>query len=401
MATSKILQVPTEVAQAWIQYLEPADLCAYRLTCRQAEFLSIDFFASEFFTIWKTSLMGADIEKLKQASNRAGLREHIKQLHIEDDCERNEKCKHYARDAGNLWPRNDAQMVVTSAIGVDRLRAMLKEGWLRPETILIRDIRRENEKAGVEAAAALARDVCDGADLAITAVSIVKKLRSSVEAHIHLSPEHQGQNMASELLHCADLPVMPNVTSYWLNQVLTRPSVLTHLSLTFDGRQSFYELDSLPFTGTFIQPRLERLALHNARVSIDTTLALVARSKDSLTDLSLKSVTICKGGTWRELLTRFGSDYPRLRSIHLCTLQERVRPKISRQILFLLSSCNDLAEEFRPGFEGWSGFEYTPDVGFHTSGERSMTLWSYNGENAGALLKVMASKMALQSWGRI
>ena len=136
--------------------------------------------------------MGADIEKLNQALNRVGIGEHIKHLQIEDDCGKIDRCKHHARDATNLWPRNDTRMIFTSALGVDSLRATLNEGRLRPETILVRDHCRVNERVAVEAAAALPRDVCDGADIAITAISIDKKLESSAEARIHLSPEHQG-----------------------------------------------------------------------------------------------------------------------------------------------------------------------------------------------------------------
>ena len=206
--------------------------------------------------------------------------------------------------------------------------------------------------------------------------------------------------MVSELLHCAELPVIPSVTSYWVDQVFTRPSALTHLTLTFNQCQSFYELDSLWCTGTFIQPRLERLVLRNAQVSVDATLALAARSKDSLTDLSLESVTICEGGTWRELLTRFGSDYPRLRSIYLSTLQEKVRPDRSRQIDFVFSSCNDITEDFRLGFEVISGCEHTSGLEIGATVETATTKWSYDGENASAFLKMMASKVALQRFWR-
>lgn len=90
MTSSNFSKFPTEVVENWAQYLEASDLSSFRLACRQADAQTLHTVAQRFFSTWRTSLMDSDLRKLEDISMNADLRKYVKNIYIEDDCERND-----------------------------------------------------------------------------------------------------------------------------------------------------------------------------------------------------------------------------------------------------------------------------------------------------------------------
>ena len=378
MAECMFSRVPLEVAQEWIWYLDCWNLCAYRLTCKQAESQSFEIFAQRYFSTLKTSLMGLDIRRLEELSCSPRLRQYVKSIFFRDDCERNQQWTPYARDAGHIWPRDDQKLIQTSTVGVTTLRKILAECRLCPDSIKMRDCGRDYDNVDVEPLAELARLLYD-TNLAITSLIIERISPSMAEARIELSKQHQGQGVAFRMLRCAKLTLTSKSKSYWTNEVLRSPS-LADLTLEFDYPHIDDKLQSIFLTTTLSQ--LKRFCLCSATISGQLILTILANSKDTLTDLSFRQTTLRQGLKWRELFNKIGGDFPHLNSFRITIVRELIAGD-AVPIKFDIKDKEELAEEYRAGLEF---VLRNPNIA------PRVVSWYYKGLNTGAFLEVMAAK---------
>lgn len=372
-------QVPLEVAQEWICYLDRWDLCIYRLICKKAESQSFEIFAKRYFSVLETSLMGSDLKRLEGISCSTRLRQHVKSIFIRDDCERNERWTPYARDAGHIWPRDDDRIIQTDAVGVTNLKKILAECRLCLDTIKMRDYGRDNRNINVEPLAELMRVLYDPS-LAITSLTFERRTPLTAEASIELFKRRQGQNVAFGMLRCAKLILSSNSKLYWANEVFLRSPSLVNLTVTFNYPWMGEELQRMFLKTTISQ--LKRFCLSCSSISAHLILTILANSKETLTDLSFSMVTLRQGFTWRELLNKIRKDFTQLESFRMSFPREFVEG-YEKSIMFKIMSKEDLPEEYRPGLE------------FAIRGPKSaprVTSWHYKGPNTNALLEVMAAK---------
>lgn len=382
MTPSNFSRIPTEVVENWAQYLDAADLSSFRLACRQADAQTLHTVAQRFFSTCRTSLMDSDLRKLEEISMNADLRKYMKHIFIEDDCERNDAQLSLAvpqeipsASSLHVWPRDDAHIVRSSEIGAANLKAMLVEKRLHPETIKIRDYRSGNATAGPEPAAALARDILDGANLAVISICIHKESQSVMEATVHLSPQHQGQGVEFSMLSSAELCLASYAESYWSKRLFYHAPNLKDLKLSFDKPWSAQH-DSMLSAGRPIL-KLTQLDFSMSTLPAPIVLTILANSKHSLTSVSFRLTKLSKGSTWRELLSSIGSDFPNLTSFHLKFLSEEESGAIKFQGL----SKDKVEDEYRSGLEL---FERGPQD------NRRISWVRYEGPGAGHVLKAVA-----------
>ncbi|KAF2797157.1 hypothetical protein K505DRAFT_358666 [Melanomma pulvis-pyrius CBS 109.77] len=383
MASSNFSKIPTEVVENWAQYLEASDLSSFRLACRQADAQTLHTVAQRFFSTWRTSLMASDLRKLEDISMNADLRKYVKNIHIEDDCERNDAELLVAAPLEvpwtglpHVWPRDDAQIVNASEIGATSLRAMFMEKRFHPETIKIRDYRKGNATASPEPATTLARSILDGADLAVVSIRIHKESQSVIEATVRLSPQHQGQDVGFSLLSSAELCFASNDASYWSEQLFYHAPALEDLTLSFDKPWSAQH-GSMFSVG---KPNLQLIQLNLSMSTLPAhiVLTILANSKHNLTGVSFSLMKLSQGSTWRELLSSIGSDFPRLTSFNLKFLSEEESGAIKFQGL----SKDRVDKEYGLGLEM---FERGPQD------NRRISWVRYKGPAASSVLKVVAS----------
>lgn len=366
--------------------------------------------------------MGSDFERLRSISEDKYLRTIVETLIIEDDCEKLDpwaKSELPSLDLSYvIWPRNDVDNVVVSKIGIADLIAMVREKLLRLETIRIRDYRisRENFNLCPEMRRArvlvgdtgsqmipfstvggLARDIVKGTNLAVTSLAIrhVDRLYcehnvsglprfqesggslgnpSVSEAVIGLSPEHQGQKMRFSMLSSAELSLAGEAGIYWMESIFHEAIALKTLTLSLNNTPSPI------LTSTRAVPKLTEINIPHARVSGQDIIAMLASSKETLTHIRLRQVTLSDDMTWRELLSFIAKEYRALTCFHLFILREK--PEMSPPVDFRDVKVNDVPEECRLGLEL---IEKGPPH------NKRVTRLSYNGPNAGKLLEIIAS----------
>lgn len=324
------------------------------------------------------------MRKLEEISMNADLRKYVKTLCIEDDREREDiqlsllgPQMYSPTNTSHIWPRDDAQLVKSSGIGIARLKAMFMEGRLHPETIKIRDYRGGITEISIEPTAALLKDILDGANLAVVSIQIKKKIEPLVEATVRLSPERQGQNVAFSTLQSTEFCLGSSATSYWSNQFFYHAPVLVNLKLSFDKPWN-PQVDSMLSTGAPVF-KLKQFELSTSILPAHTVLTILAKSKQSLTDLSFSVMKLSRGSNWRELLSTIGSEFSALRSFNLKFLSEDE----SGAIKFEGIGKERIDRDYGPGIEI---FERGPQD------NKRITWVRYKGSCAGSVLQFIASR---------
>ncbi|KFY92068.1 hypothetical protein V498_05169 [Pseudogymnoascus sp. VKM F-4517 (FW-2822)] len=305
----------------WSHLLPGPERSAFVKECREAgaDDGRLQPILARYFSTWKTSLMDDDMSRLQMLATCVQIRDLVKVICLEDDSEELEETP--PSESSVIWPRHDNGQVAASAIGVGRLKTMLAAQELRPDRLKIRDTRRFGVGSNPEIAANLARIILDGADLAVTAFTL--RMESSMTTIItaELSAEHQGQGRGFSILRKADVLLNQNLNSYWADQILLHAPALKELSLSFwQPLNISYRLpiivDGIPW------PALEKLELSTARLSAPSIMTILSNSKQSLTGISFRFMTLGNDLAWAELLSRIGNEFPHLTSFKLTNLSE-------------------------------------------------------------------------------
>lgn len=313
--------VSADMVDEWSHLLPGPERSAFVKECREAgaDDGRLQPILARYFSTWKTSLMDDDMSRLQMLATCVQIRDLVKVICLEDDSEELEETP--PSESSVIWPRHDNGQVAASAIGVGRLKTMLAAQELRPDRLKIRDTRRFGVYANPEIAANLARIILDGADLAVTAFTL--RMESSMTTIItaELSAEHQGQGRGFSILRKADVLLNQNLNSYWADQILLHAPALKELSLSFwQPLNISYRLpiivDGIPW------PALEKLELSTARLSAPSIMTILSNSKQSLTGISFRFMTLGNDLAWAELLSRIGNEFPHLTSFKLTNLSE-------------------------------------------------------------------------------
>lgn len=313
--------VSADMVDEWSHLLPGPERSAFVKECREAgaDDGCLQPILARYFSTWKTSLMDDDMSRLQMLATCVQIRDLVKVICLEDDSEELEETP--PSESSVIWPRHDNGQVAASAIGVGRLKTMLAAQELRPDRLKIRDTRRFGVYANPEIAANLARIILDGADLAVTAFTL--RMESSMTTIItaELSAEHQGQGRGFSILRKADVLLNQNLNSYWADQILLHAPALKELSLSFwQPLNISYRLpiivDGIPW------PALEKLELSTARLSAPSIMTILSNSKQSLTGISFRFMTLGNDLAWAELLSRIGNEFPHLTSFKLTNLSE-------------------------------------------------------------------------------
>ena len=333
-----------------------------------------------YFSTWKTSLMADDLSRLQVLAIYVQIRDYVKVICLEDDSDEFEETS--PSESPAIWPRHEDGQVAAQALGVGLLKAMLAAQQLRPDRLEIRDKRSVRAPSDPETAAILARNILDGADLAVTAFILRKESPMTTIIAAELSAEHQGQGTGFSILRTADLCLSQDLNSYWADQILLHAPALKELSL------SFWQPRHMPHTPPFILdnkawPALEKLELSMAMLSAPIIMAILSKSEQSLTGVSFRTfrlTTLGNNSTWAELLSRIGNEFPHLTWFKLTHLSEG--PIGQSQITFLdLDKHSVVSKPYKTGLKmlqkGSAGTKRIPGV-------------EYGGPDANHVLRIVA-----------
>ncbi|KAI0140470.1 hypothetical protein GGR57DRAFT_488129 [Xylariaceae sp. FL1272] len=310
--------------QNWSQLLPAPDRNAFLGACAEAgpDVERLQPVLDRYFSTWKTSLIADDLRRLQALAADAQIREHVKVVCIEDEFVNASEFEGITlSESSVLWPRQQNGDIVPGELGTDSLRSMFAAKHLRPTKLEIKDKRNWDVDNNPDNAASLARDILDGADLAMTSFSLRAESSHITIVAAELSPAHQGHNMGFSLLKKAELICRETFQSYWANQLLYHAPALEELSLSF-WRPSIMRTPETPPVLDSALPKLKKLELFSGGLSARNILAILSNSKQSLTGISVRLFTLLGNATWAELLSRICDEFPHLAWFKLTSIGE-------------------------------------------------------------------------------
>lgn len=386
----------------------------------------LDTAIQPFFATWKTSLMCFSFDKFATMSTDDRLCAMMKTIVIEDDSEILDPWASSelpsATFSYDIWPRTESGNIISSEIQTAEFTTMLRERTLRPENIIIRDYHiaesnltfcpeMTNARDRLEniipsskmprhgAIVAFATNIMDGADLAITSLTIRRSdgpttensaihsprfmqsdtttsLASPMvtEAILGLSIERQGQGVGFSLLRSAALWLgSSDAAIYWLEQLFYHAPALQSLKLSITDPQR------TPLDLARVTCRLTDFELSHTAISAEALIAMLASSTATLTCLRLRQVTLEEGSTWRELLSFIASRYPALSFFSLRILRE-FGASMAIDFRALLEK-DSVPKKYRLGLDL---------VPMGPEENRRVTKLSYSGPDASGLLDIIS-----------
>lgn len=337
------------IVDEWAYLLPSPDRSAFIAACTEAKADNqrLQDILSRYFSTWKTTLMGDDLSRLQMLATYVQIRDYIKVIHLEDDTD--EFRETLPLESDTIWPRHKDGQIVTEALGVELLNSMLVSHQLYPDRLEIKDKYTAVEQSDPEIAAILARDILDGADLAVTDFVLKKTTPTTTIINAELSTEHQGQGKRFSILRKAQLDLSRDLISksYWADQILLHAPMLKELSL------SFTQLDNVANNPSFIvhntalpMPALEKLELSMGMLSVQSIMAILSNSKQSLTGISIRIFTLYTNSTWAELLSYFHNEFPNLTWFQLKFLYEKSIPTLQLTFPGLLDKDSTVRKRY-------------------------------------------------------
>ena len=404
-------------------------MASFRTSCESASIRAIDDTLYPFFTSWKISLIGSDLERLRLLSEDHHLRDLVKSLIIEDDSSQLDAWTigtiPSVDSTYNIWPRNEAGIGLGSNAGLgvvtSTLARILRRGLLRPTHIAIREYRispenlrlspetdqiREMMKAELPDSAetvsimSIAEDLVDCGNLDITSLEVGWADKPSGdlstfsqenahrcydgncsisspnvrEASFELSGSFGNQGLPSSKLHTADALLEADAAPYWLEQLFYNAVSLKTLNLCVRGS---WNSGSCLDAGRVV-PRLAELKLSGTALSTEDLLAMLAASKESLTKIRFSDVRLVGDSSWREVFPKIARGYQSLVSFSLGRNFE--------------DGLGDMAIKF-PDIKTCIPEEYRPGLKLLEKGHvwnRRMFSVDYEGPHAGKILENLA-----------
>jgi hypothetical protein len=389
--------------------------------------------------------MGSDLENLQSIAEDEHLSGLVEMIIVHDDCENLDP---YATrrlptigHPYKIWPRDETGRVITRETGIENLTRMLRTRQLRPKTIKIRDYCINNSNLHGSAAEhpeliyagdlvrarmphltnpsstlTMETELVRNANVSIISLatrhverplgeipseldtpftmnsqvyrgrmiahSQVTSLGSPsvAETTMVLNPEYEGLETDFSSLDSVELRLrQQDTTDYWLEQIFYRAPALRALKLSFSPPCT----SSL--TASMVVPKFAEFELSGLSTTAEQLLAMLACSKRSLTQLSLRSITLAEGSTWNELLSMIAKDFTSLTSFNIIGLSQ---PGLGR--IDFHKAPDHIPQEFKAGlrFRG-------------KAPEKRVMGMSYDGPDAAMLLSVLGSHAYLQTWGQI
>ncbi|THW35485.1 hypothetical protein D6D22_08124 [Aureobasidium pullulans] len=315
--------------------------------------------AQQFFSTWTTSLMGDDLQRLKELAVQPYISNHVKTLCVEDDTRKYDPwnvSEPPAPGSTNLWPRDDLGIVNLALPGLKVLRNMLLEHKLKPTIIKIQDYSisdanslvfpgaLSHHRAGaIQTITAIARNILEDTNLTIISLILEKK-------NVDLSPDSWVFLPCDEPVAISNPDVREMILELSLQDKgkgLDFSELRTAVMLEELELVNFNALDTVVPTTCAIS-QLKKLNLSHLSVRAETILRLIATCKNQLVTISFRCITLTNESTWSLLLSTLGEECRNLTSFHITVPREERNTSTSgKAITFFGMNKDAVAEQER------------------------------------------------------
>ena len=290
---------------------------------------------------------------------------------------------------------------------------------LRPATIVIRDHRiaatnfnlcsemslvrdlfvpKKNDTSDRSPVFALARDIIQGSDLAVTSIQLKASNDPSSEnpalslprfnkqettfalgspsvseVHIHLSAARQGQKVGFSMFESADLLLDDACAPDWIEEMFHHAVALKTLNI------SIYCYWNETILADKVVAKLRTFRLSDSRLPAEALYSFLSASAQSLAELELRQVTLAAGSTWSEVLSTLATRLVAMTSFSLRVLRDETCGHMPIDWHNLIEG--NLEERYRAGLDlvvkGSEGNKRVPEI-------------SYRGPHAATVLGIVA-----------
>ncbi|CAN9233326.1 unnamed protein product [Alternaria alternata] len=275
-----ILQMPTELVEAVVQYMCDPDLLEFRSTCRFADSNTLRAVGHRFFSTLKTTLIDSDIDRLEKISRSGRLARYVKTIHIKDDGAnirdhllratptpeeampkgwklREQKIRKMRR-ACRSWPREKTANLDSDMMAIGKIQTILRENRFLLDALIIRGVY-ESFGADKEATIALALEIISTASLGITSLRIENVGMWVTKVTFRFDQKSRDQKAGFRIFREANVEMDNGPASiYLLDQLLYHAPVLEDLrlaNLDARGRCAMVPFDTYVKRGQVLSKR--------------------------------------------------------------------------------------------------------------------------------------------------
>ena len=313
-----------EIIELISTFLEPADLRALRLVCRELNSKTLHYFGLANFATVHTDLSRKSLQRLRSILGTEHLAVHVQHLLI----------KH--TDNGKLagrfdWHCHQWNLVASQLDGANLLRDVLGKRLLECRSFQIDSYDglqpcQEADFLTPSDAVGMVLSVIAEADLAVRSFSVksvhggnrgldTKRLQTALSRTSQLIA---AWSCIEELV--LDYGATSDQHDWILHLISSAPRLRT-LSLRFQDTGSLF-MESLSLSHSL--DRLEDLSLSSTRMTVESISRLLLRNRETLHSLSFQRARIDGGGKWATVLENMKGQLPRLESLLLFWLMEQI-----------------------------------------------------------------------------
>ena len=395
--------MPTELVEYIAGCLDDQDLLAFRFSCRMIDAQTVRIVGERFFSTLQTSIMGPDIQKLKQLSCER-FAKYVKTIRIQNNSEKMKKALRAYSDetqdgqrgqqeyekrtlSPHIWPLDAVGDIDIDKTGVSILQHILGTCQLRPDELSIWDFNDigEDECLMHERCTTLARHIFLGSKLAITYLQIGRSRGGyRPTAVARLIPEHQGRDLGLIMLKKARLRLgCDDSSTYWFHHLLLHAQAVEELQLRTMCTMAACRIYETNAALRSRKPCFQLKALYISRMFLAgiPIFNLLSNSKNTLSSLVFSDVKLhpdSKISNWTQLLENIAKEHPNL--THWRMILRLSQPGVIDRIFFPGFGKDCLEEADRGGLKI-----------VHDGKEGGAAFIRYNGPGAARALCTMAS----------
>ena len=352
--SSRLPSLPVEILRLLMNNLEPTNLFALRLVCRELSRKTLHDFVRTYFAIVRTDLTPKSLQRLHDISESENLAQYVKDLRI----------THFdgALGHGFQWPRHPLGHLAHPLIGADLLRDILVNKLVQCSSFCIDgydEVRQREEMDFLTPgdAVGIIFSLIADTSLAIRSFKIESMMGSTgrLDTKRLLTASCRQPQFIASWAHLEALILNNRITcdQYdWVLDLISNAPRLRELSLRF---YSEYPNRTSGFTERLNSAHhfrwLQAFSLESAVVTAETIVEFLLQSHNTLRALFLRCVAIKGGGTWATVLKLMKGNLPCLASLLVFALQEHQADGWSRVVFSKLAEYPALpgSEERRPG----------------------------------------------------
>lgn len=320
--------LPTETISSITSHLEFANICSLRQACRKLDHKILEDFDKRYFAIISTDLTYKSLARLNAIASIGRPAQRVTTIHIRE---------RERLGCGLLWDRDTSDGLESTSFGVETLQKILVDKLVNCKSIHIKSYGEIHRLSPYQQAKTLYLAPSDivgmimyiiaNGGLAIKSFSITTKSGDPQAGRMNTQRlqtslcETERFLAAWTTIEELDLSFAMTPDQYsWALGLIWNATNLRKLALSFDYCPPVGTLER--FGRNLMYAKLQYLVLDSAVTTSGAIWDLLYSQRDSIETLSVQRTKVVGQGSWATIFGRMVGNFPRLRNISMCGLEE-------------------------------------------------------------------------------